>query len=105
MEGLEATCGRSYPILAELVRRCLHNTPERRPSSKDLLSRLHAVRKEVEIAFGSNKQLNIVNVIIVKEMKIKDKRIQELQVSMISYLKVRTCKKHCILCYNIFFCY
>ena len=92
MEGLEATCGRSCPTLVELVRQCLHNTPERRPSSKDLLSRLRAVRREVEVAFGGNKQLNIANVIIVKEMKIKDKRIQELQVNMISYLKIRTCK-------------
>ena len=82
MEGLEATCGRSCPTLVELVRQCLHNTAERRPSSKDLLSRLRAVRREVEVAFGGNKQLNIANVIIVKEMKIKDKRIQELQVYM-----------------------
>ena len=82
MEGLEATCGRSYSILVELVRQCLHNTPERRPSTKDLLSRLRAVRSEVEDAFGGNKQLNIANIIIVKEMKIKDKRIQELQVNM-----------------------
>ena len=74
------------------MRQCLHNTPERRPSSKDLLSRLRAVRREVEVAFGGNKQLNIANVIIVKEMKIKDKRIQELQVNMMSYLKIRTCK-------------
>ena len=27
-------------------------------------------------------------------MKIKDKRIQELQVNMISYLKIRTCKNN-----------
>ena len=94
MEGLEATCGRSCPTLVEVVRQCLHNTPERRPSSKDLLSRLRAVRREVEVSFGGNKQLNIANVIIVKEMKIKDKRIQELQVNMISYLKIRTCKNN-----------
>ena len=74
------------------MRHCLHNTPERRPSTKDLLSSLRAVMREVEVAFGCNKQLNIANVIIVKEMKIKDKRIQELQVNMISYLKIRTCK-------------
>ena len=96
MEGLEATCGRSCPTLVELVRQCLHNTPERRPSSKDLLSRLRAVRMEVEVAFGGNKQLNIANVIIVKEMKIKDKRIQELQVNMISYLKSEPAKPNCI---------
>ena len=92
MEGLEATCGRSCPILVDLVRQCLHNTPERRPSSKDLLSRLHAVRREVEVAFGGNKQLNIANIIIFKEMKMKDIRIQDLQVNTISYFKVRMCK-------------
>ena len=50
MDGLEATCGRSYSNLVELVRQCLHNTPERRPSSKDLLSRLRAVRMEMDAA-------------------------------------------------------
>ena len=98
MEGLEATCGRSCPILVELVRQCLHNTPERRPSSKDLLSRLCAVRREVEVAFGGNKQLNIANVIIVKEMKIKDKKIQELQVNVVSLFYAKKC-----ICYkNVF---
>ena len=71
-----------WAILSHFGGTCLHNTPERRPSSKDLLSRLRAVRREVEVAFGGNKQLNITNVIIVKEMKIKDKRIQELQVNI-----------------------
>ena len=101
MECLEATCGRSCPTLVELVRQCLHNTPERRPSSKDLLSRLCAVRREVEVAFGGNKQLNIANVIVVKEMKIKDKRIQELQVYM---QKSEPAKKNCI-CYKKNYCF
>ena len=101
MEGLEATCGRSYSILVELVRQCLHNTPERRPSTKDLLSRLRAVRSEVEDAFGGNKQLNIANVIIVKEMKIKDKRIKELQVNM---QKSEPAQKNCI-CYKKNYCF
>ena len=103
MEGLEATCGRICPTLVELVRQCLHNTAKRRPSSKDLLSRLRVVRREVEVAFGGNKQLNIANVIIVKEMKIKDKRIQELQVNMI--LKIRTCKTKLLKPQQNFFCY
>ena len=102
MEGLEATSGRSYSILVELVRQCLHNTPERRPSSKDLLSRLRAVRSEVEVAFGGNKQLNIANVLIVKEMKIKDKRIQEITGK---YAKVRTCNKKISICYKKNFCF
>ena len=100
MEGLEATCGRSCPTLVELVRQCLHHTPERRPSSKDLLSRLRALRREVEVAFGGNKQLDIANVIIVKEMKIKDKKIQVLQVNVVSLFSQKL-QKNCI-CYNNF---
>ena len=105
MEGLEATNGRSYSILVELVRQCLHNTPERRPSSKDLLSRLRAVRREVEVAFGGNKQLNIANVIIVKEMKMKDKRIQELQVNMIIFKNWNLQNQIAYATQKNFFCY
>ncbi len=44
MATLETTCGASHPVLLDLVRQCLHNTPERRPSSQDLLARLRGVK-------------------------------------------------------------
>ncbi len=44
MATLETICGASYPVLLDLVRQCLHNIPERRPSSQDLLARLRRVR-------------------------------------------------------------
>ncbi len=82
MTTLETTCGASHPVLLDLVRQCLHNTPERRPSSQDLLARLWGVKSEVEGIYGGGtmRQLNIASVLYVKEMKNKDKQIQELKV-------------------------
>ncbi len=82
MATLETTCGASHPVLLDLVRQCLHNTPERRPFSQDLLDRLQDVKSEVEGVYGGGmmRQLNIASVLYVKEMKNKDKQIQELKV-------------------------
>ncbi len=79
---LETTCGASHPVLPDLVRQCLHNTPERRPSSQDLQARLRCVKSDVEGIYGGGtmRQLNIASVLYVKEMKNKDKQIQELEV-------------------------
>ncbi len=75
MATLEATCacGASHPVLLDIVRQCLHNTPERRPISQDLLARLRHVKSEIEGAYGGSvmKQLNIASVLHVKEMKEK----------------------------------
>ncbi len=82
MATLETTCGASHPVLLDLVRQCLHNTPDRRPSSQDLLARLWGVKSEVEGIYGGGtmRQLNNASVMYVKEMKNKDKQIQELKV-------------------------
>ncbi len=68
MATLETTCGASHPVLLDLVRQCLHNTPERRPSSQDLLARLRGVKSEVERECGGRnlKQLNIAKILEVK---------------------------------------
>ena len=82
MEILDVKFGRPYPALLEIVSQCLHNTPELRPTSEQLLSRLHTLKMELEELYGGNiwKQLNIANVLNIREMKLKDKRIQQLQV-------------------------
>ena len=68
----------------QLVAQCLHNNPHTRPSSEELLGRLRTVKSAVEKMYGGNvgRQLNISNVLLVKEMKMNDKRIEELQVKL-----------------------
>ena len=48
IETLEALVGRYHPALVELVKECLHNAPERRPTTDNLLARLQRMREEVE---------------------------------------------------------
>ena len=82
MEKLDKMYGQSYPVTLQIVLQCLHDTPELRPSSDDLLSRLCTLKMELEELHGGNteQQLNISNVLLIREMKMKDKRIQQLQV-------------------------
>ena len=67
---------------------CLHNNPHTRPSSEELLGRLRAVKMAVEKMYGGNVgwQLNISKVLLVKEMKLKVNRIEELQVKFDIYV-------------------
>ena len=82
MKKLEVQFSESHPVLVQLVSQCLHNNPHTRPSSEELLGRLRTVKSAVEKMYGGNvgRQLNISNVLLVKEMKTKDNRIEELQV-------------------------
>ena len=84
MKKLEHHFNECHPVLVQLVSQCLHNTPQTRPSSEEVLRRLRAMKMEVEQVYGGSmgKQLNIANVLMVKEMKMKDKRIRELQVTL-----------------------
>ena len=87
MKKLEVQFSESCPVLVQLVPQCLHNNPQARPSSEQLLGRLRAVKTAVEKMYGGNvgRQLNISNVLLVKEMKMKDKKIEELQVKFDIY--------------------
>ena len=87
MEQLEAQVGRSHPALVDLVKQCLHNAPERRPSTEEVLSRVRDVKLEVEGAHGNiTRQLNITNILVLKELKQKDRTILEMQVYKLSYI-------------------
>ena len=82
MKKLEVQFSESHPVLVQLVSQCLNNNPHTRLSSEELLGRLRAVKTAVEKMYGGSmwRQLNIYNVLLVKEMKTKDSRIEELQV-------------------------
>lgn len=82
MERLEVQLGQSQPVLVQLVRQCLHNAPERRPSSEELLGAVQRVKEEVEGLYGGSvaRQLDIGKVTVAKEMKTKNMRIEEIEV-------------------------
>ena len=76
---LEAV-GRFFPSLVRLIKQCLLNAPDKRPSTDELLTRLKKMRSEMEGAQGgSPMNLDImVRVRMAKEMKVKDRQIEKL---------------------------
>ena len=77
---MEAEMGRLHPALVQLVKQCLHNDPDQRPSTDVLLTTLQRMRVEVEGEYGGS-PLNldvVVRVKQAKEMKLKERQIQEL---------------------------
>ena len=82
MEKLEAQLGQSYPYVVQLVRQCLDNAPDQRPSSGKVLFYVRKVKREVDRVNGGGvlKQLDIGKVQVAKEMKTMQYRIQEIQV-------------------------
>ena len=68
----------SLPALVQLVKQCLHNDPQQRPSTEELLTRLQGMRAEVEGEYGGPIKLDLVRVRLAKETKEKDRRIQDL---------------------------
>ena len=82
MEKLEAQLGQSYSGVVQLVRRCLDNAPDQRPSSGEVLLNVRGVKNEVDRVYGGVlKQLDISKVLVAKEMKWLKQRIEELEVS------------------------
>ncbi|XP_064389611.1 cyclin-dependent kinase-like 2 isoform X8 [Halichondria panicea] len=67
--------GREHPLFG-LVRECLTNTPERRPTTADLLSSLEEVGREMD---GGLFQLDIARVKTARTLRAKEKRIEVLQ--------------------------
>ena len=69
--------GREHPLFG-LVRECLANTPERRPTTAELLSSLEEVEREMD---GGLLLLDIGRVKTARTLRAKEKRIEALQVS------------------------
>ncbi|XP_064407277.1 uncharacterized protein LOC135352075 isoform X2 [Halichondria panicea] len=67
--------GREHPLFG-LVRECLANTPERRPTTAELLSSLEEVGREMD---GGLLQLDIGRVKTARTLRAKEKRIEALQ--------------------------
>ena len=83
IENLEAKLGQSYPSMVQLVRHSLDNTPDLRPSSGEVLSKVSGAKNEVDRVYGGGvlKQLDIGKVLVAKKIKRMEQRIEELEVS------------------------
>ena len=79
ISSLEERFGREHSALVQLVKQCLHNVPDQRPSTDEVLGSLQRMKMEVEGVYGGSlMKLDIDKVLLAKEMKMKDKRIEEL---------------------------
>lgn len=76
---LEADYSRRCPGLVTLVKECLRNVPNQRPAADEVLARLKTMWVEVEGQYGGNlMKLDTGKVLLAKDMRMKDKRIEEL---------------------------
>ena len=75
---LESHISPFHPALVELVKQCLHNAPEDRPSTEEVLAVLQGLRTEVEGEYGVSFRLDMEKLRLAKEGKRKDRRLDEL---------------------------
>ena len=70
----------ALPALVGLIKQCLHNDPQQRPNTEDLLTRLQGMKVEVEGEYGNSHpiRLDLVRMRLAKEARRKDRRIEEL---------------------------
>ena len=100
IERLEWKFIRDYPVLVELVKQCLQNEPLERPSTEEVLTRLQEVRGEVEREYGGPIKLDMVRLRLVKDVREKDRRIEELTQQL---TQEQVCGEHRIACGNSIF--
>ena len=77
---LEAQVGSLHPGLVQLVKQCLHNAPDLRPTTDEVLGSLEGMRVEVEGVYGV--KMDIDKILVAKEMNMKDKRLEEMEVRL-----------------------
>ena len=69
--------------LVQLVHRCLHNTPARRPSAEELLQQVEAVRAQIEgRQYGQIVKVDMEMLRMVRALREKDTEIGNLQQQM-----------------------
>ena len=76
------------PNLVLLMKLCLQDIPDQRPSTDELLTTLQRMKVEVEGEYGGPVKLDMVRVRLAKEVKSKDTQIKELVHHQVSYWHV-----------------
>ena len=76
---MEGAVGLLHPALCQLVKQCLRNAPHERPTTDELLARLQRMKVEVEGEYGGSPiRLDMVRLRLAKDVKIHERRIEEL---------------------------
>ncbi len=94
---LEAQVGPLLPShgLVQLVKQCLHNAPDLRPTTDEVLGSLEGMRVEVEGVYGGSLvKLDINKILLAKEMRMKDKRLEDMEVKF--KVPVKTARTHSV---------
>ena len=74
-----------HPDLIQLVERCLHNVPNRRPSTEQLLTGLQEMRRKIEGECGGGMiKLDLAKAKLAKEVTMKNRRIAHLMEQRVS---------------------
>ena len=85
IELLESKLSNNHPALVELVKRCLHNDPQARPSTEELLTRLKEMRMEVQGRYGEYMiKVDIEKMRMARELQMMDRRVEELSQHQVS---------------------
>ena len=86
IQFLEEHIGKLHPDLVELVKQCLHNVPNLRPSTEEVLTRLQGMRVQVEGEYGGGVvKLDFVKLRMAKALLEKDRRLEELTHQQVSF--------------------
>lgn len=96
---LESHISPFHPALVELVKQCLHNAPQQRPSTEEVLAVLQGLRAEVEGEYGSiSMRLDMEKLRLAKEGKRKDRRLEELTQQQVYKLVEVVCDDSLFCC-------
>ena len=101
IQPLHGQLGEEHPLV-QLVHRCLHNTPARRPSAEELLQQLEAVRAQIEGQYGHIVKVDMEKVRLIREkvraLGEKDTEIrrlhQQVQQLEVGSVYVLACEIH-----------
>ena len=85
MDKLNHQFSEICPRLIDLVSRCLQIISDLRPSSEKLLTMLQSIKNEMEDLPGDGitKVLEMANIVSIRETKILEKKILNLQVGIL----------------------
>ena len=74
IERLEICIAIYSQALVDLVKQCLDDSPEDRPSSEDLIQQIRIIKKEMERSYGGSsfKYVDVGRVQLAKDIKVSD---------------------------------
>ena len=68
--------GAEHP-LAQLVKRCLHNSPSQRPSAEEVLGQLEEMRAQIQDPHEHLTKLEMMRLLTEREGEVKEKEAEK----------------------------